>query len=427
MLTALFSAVTVIFLCIGIYVILIKPREPLNRIFFIITLFISIQSLAALLVQLPVIRNNQKTLIFWALVGSHAFFFTLYFLVIFYIQLTKFIKVKWYVALVLLIMPLSILYKSLIVDKPFTFVTQNDIVYFESYHNTINYATFFVILYLIFMLFLITRWLLKSSKKREKIQAGIILLSQFVTLVLILIDSYVLFYLTQKKDVFIPGIITPLFLIWILGIGYTMIRYRFLILSPDTVCKDVLSNIEESVILLGPHHNIIYINKIAAKTIYDGDPVAGKHISTFIKEYNYVQNEFGKLDKESYSDFSCRLNFIKKDGGMIYMDTKIKLIRDKFNDFLGILILARPVKELIQMREHYNISEREAQVVQMVITGNTNKKIAYELSISERTVKTHLTRIFNKMGVDNKIQLMMLLKEFNLIPDQPAEKTLLVN
>ena len=427
MLTAFFSAVTIIFIFIGFYVVLIKPRDPLNRIFFIVTLFISIQSLAALIVQLPVIRNNQKALMFWSLVGTSAFFYTLYVLVIFYIQLTKFIKLKWYVLLLLFIMPSYIVYGSLVIDKPFTFTIQNDILYFESFNSLINRVEIFVNLYFIFMLFLIIRWLIKSSKKREKIQAGIILLSQFVTLALIQIYSYVLFYLTHIKEVFIPGIITPLFLIWILGIGYAMIRYRFLILTPDIVCKDVLSNIEESLILLGPHHSIIYINNVAAEIIYDGDPVTGKHISTFIKECNYIQNEIDKLANESYSDFSCRLNFIKKDGTMIYMDAKIKLIRDKLNEFVGILILARPVKEIIQMREYYGISEREAQVVQMVITGNTNKKIADELNISERTVKTYLTRIFNKMGIDNKIQLMMLLKEFNLIPEQPAAKTLLVN
>jgi DNA-binding NarL/FixJ family response regulator len=64
-------------------------------------------------------------------------------------------------------------------------------------------------------------------------------------------------------------------------------------------------------------------------------------------------------------------------------------------------------------------------VIQLAINGKTNHEIADELNISERTVKTHLTHIFNKLGVDNKIQLMMLLKEFNLIPEISSEMTLL--
>lgn len=46
------------------------------------------------------------------------------------------------------------------------------------------------------------------------------------------------------------------------------------------------------------------------------------------------------------------------------------------------------------------LSERELEVLQMVAEGARNKEIAYKLGITERTVKAHLSHIFQKLNVD---------------------------
>jgi DNA-binding CsgD family transcriptional regulator/tetratricopeptide (TPR) repeat protein len=48
------------------------------------------------------------------------------------------------------------------------------------------------------------------------------------------------------------------------------------------------------------------------------------------------------------------------------------------------------------------LSPREAEVLRLVAQGKTNRKIATELVVSEKTVTNHLTSIFNKVGVDNR-------------------------
>lgn len=53
------------------------------------------------------------------------------------------------------------------------------------------------------------------------------------------------------------------------------------------------------------------------------------------------------------------------------------------------------------------LSEREAQVARLVAAGSSNREIADRLTITERTVKAHLTAIFEKLGLRDRLQLSL--------------------
>jgi DNA-binding NarL/FixJ family response regulator len=54
-----------------------------------------------------------------------------------------------------------------------------------------------------------------------------------------------------------------------------------------------------------------------------------------------------------------------------------------------------------------NLSARELQVAQAVAEGRSNKEVADLLSISERTVKAHLGSVFEKLGLRDRLQLVL--------------------
>ena len=58
----------------------------------------------------------------------------------------------------------------------------------------------------------------------------------------------------------------------------------------------------------------------------------------------------------------------------------------------------------------YRISEREKEIVHLLIKGKSNKEIEDELFISMGTVKNHIYNIFQKLGVKNRAQLITLFK-----------------
>ena len=57
------------------------------------------------------------------------------------------------------------------------------------------------------------------------------------------------------------------------------------------------------------------------------------------------------------------------------------------------------------------LTAREIEVVRMVAEGLSSVRIAHELHVSEGTVKTHLHRIYEKLGLDGRVQLALLARE----------------
>ena len=64
------------------------------------------------------------------------------------------------------------------------------------------------------------------------------------------------------------------------------------------------------------------------------------------------------------------------------------------------------VKELITKR----LSEKESEVVYLVLEGLTNDAIADKLDITTRTVKAHVSSIYQKLHVNDRISLVLLLR-----------------
>lgn len=65
--------------------------------------------------------------------------------------------------------------------------------------------------------------------------------------------------------------------------------------------------------------------------------------------------------------------------------------------------------------EARDLSQREVEVLEMIVDGASNKEIARRLDIQEVTVKLHAHRIFNKLGVKNRAQAAVRALEANLV------------
>jgi DNA-binding NarL/FixJ family response regulator len=83
--------------------------------------------------------------------------------------------------------------------------------------------------------------------------------------------------------------------------------------------------------------------------------------------------------------------------------------------YLSPRIAAKLVKGVVQPGTRALLSARERGVLRLVAAGQSNRQIAGTLSISERTVKFHVTAIFNKLGADNRAQAVAIAAERGLL------------
>ena len=75
----------------------------------------------------------------------------------------------------------------------------------------------------------------------------------------------------------------------------------------------------------------------------------------------------------------------------------------------------RPFEKNRKALESLQITEREYEVLELLAEGASNQEIADRLHISANTVKTHLARLYDKLGVSRRTQATAKAKSLRLI------------
>jgi len=66
--------------------------------------------------------------------------------------------------------------------------------------------------------------------------------------------------------------------------------------------------------------------------------------------------------------------------------------------------------------ESLGITPRELEILELIAEGLSNKEIAARVYVSQNTVKTHSSRVFDKLGARRRTQAVQMGKELRLIP-----------
>ncbi len=69
-----------------------------------------------------------------------------------------------------------------------------------------------------------------------------------------------------------------------------------------------------------------------------------------------------------------------------------------------------PQVNLAKLLSGFNISQREAEIIGLILRGLSNKEIGDNLFISLETVKKHVSNIYKKLGVKNRLQMSFLIQ-----------------
>lgn len=84
--------------------------------------------------------------------------------------------------------------------------------------------------------------------------------------------------------------------------------------------------------------------------------------------------------------------------------------------YLAPHIAVRLMREIRCPEHPAKLTERETTVLQFLARGASNKEIARDLSLGEKTIKTHVSNILSKLGVQSRTQAALLSVQLGLVP-----------
>jgi DNA-binding CsgD family transcriptional regulator len=80
------------------------------------------------------------------------------------------------------------------------------------------------------------------------------------------------------------------------------------------------------------------------------------------------------------------------------------------------IVVGGPFQTNTDKLDELAITNRELEILLLIAEGLSNREIAEKLFVSENTVKTHSSRLFDKLGARRRTQAVQLAKSYKLIP-----------
>ncbi|MFL5805856.1 MAG: response regulator [Roseiflexaceae bacterium] len=79
-------------------------------------------------------------------------------------------------------------------------------------------------------------------------------------------------------------------------------------------------------------------------------------------------------------------------------------------------VAARLLERMAEGERGDDLSERELDVLRLLVAGASNKAVAAQLNLSENTIKTHISRIFAKLSVQSRAEAVAVALQRGLVP-----------
>lgn len=169
-------------------------------------------------------------------------------------------------------------------------------------------------------------------------------------------------------------------------------------LNPDVVLMDLLMPVMDGITAIGRlKSEMPEVEVIALTSVLDDGAVVGAVKS----------GATGYLLKDTQADELCRAIKAAAEGQVQ----------------LSPQAAARLVREVQAPQSPEPLTERETDVLRLLAQGQANKQIARSLQIGEQTVKTHVSNILSKLGVQSRTQAALHAVRVGLVPaEQLSER-----
>lgn len=165
--------------------------------------------------------------------------------------------------------------------------------------------------------------------------------------------------------------------------------------SSNSLLKQSLHTMSVGILVLDSQYSLLYCNEKAKEYKFD---------LTTLRQL--LQEQIATKNRPDHQEFD-----------LSYQPFLLK-IKTVYNSMKkeGYLISIYPQNEQKQTAIfdtclQLGLSKREAEIIELILNGDSNDAIAKKLFVSINTVKTHIKNIFNKLGVNNRTAIMNKVKQ----------------
>ena len=350
---------------LAVFVLYKNPKSILNRTCSILMLCFALWNFGNIFIHDPDSTITKDTVAILQNIDSFGWIgFTSVFL---YFSLAfskreKLLKKKWFL-FVVVILPLFFIYKqwtNCLIINPI----RQSYGWSYSWADTI-WTYLFCFYYLVFSLlslYFIYSYGRKTKNTNEKKQAKIITFSVIASLIVGTFFDVVIPILGISS---VPNIGNLFVFIFAIGLFYAIVKYRFLIITPAIAAENIISAMDEFLILLNQEGNILTVNKAALVSLqYEQSELEGKPITILFQEDNVKKNLLDKITKEEViKNHDSR--FITKNGNEVPIIYSSSPLKDDEGATVGTVFIAKDIteqkrteKELIKAKKHAEESDR---------------------------------------------------------------------
>ena len=108
-----------------------------------------------------------------------------------------------------------------------------------------------------------------------------------------------------------------------------------------------------------------------------------------------------------------RILSIVEEGGVWISNAALPQLLQRLRSKTASVSAPPPEPSPVPNAELSELTQREREIARMVASGDSNKIIARKLNITDRTVKAHLTTVFQKLNVRDRLQLALYVSKGN--------------
>ncbi|RSK29145.1 DNA-binding response regulator [Bacillus sp. HMF5848] len=137
---------------------------------------------------------------------------------------------------------------------------------------------------------------------------------------------------------------------------------------------------------------------------------------TTFHDMDYVKEALGAgadgylLKAMQPEDLASSIRIVHSGGTLIPQE----LAKQMVTEWTSGISASNPIKQKSE-KHNYGLTQRETDVLQLLVSGKDNRKIARELYLTEGTVKNYISTIYSKLEVTDRVQAILKAKEENLV------------